>query len=91
MENETVQVQDVKEDTTTPASEEKQVVNSVPYARFKEKVTENNELKTTNGKLTTENEFLKKEKKESIQTSKCLREIIILKVYFIPWMALMTK
>ena len=64
MENETVQVQDVKEDTTTPASEEKQVVNSVPYARFKEKVTENNELKTTNGKLTTENEFLKKENNE---------------------------
>mgnify|MGYP003150655026 FL=1 len=64
MENETVKVQDVKEDTTTPASEEKQVVNSVPYVRFKEKVTENNELKTTNGKLTTENEFLKKENNE---------------------------
>ena len=70
MENETVQVQDVKEDTTTPASEEKQVVNSVPYARFKEKVTENNELKTTNGKLTTENEFLKKEKKERSEAIK---------------------
>ena len=38
MENETLQeVQDVKEDTTT-ASEEKQVVNSVPYARFNELV-----------------------------------------------------
>ena len=70
MENETVkEVQDVKEDTTT-ASEEKQVVNSVPYARFKEKVTENNELKTTNGKLTTENEFLKKEKKERSEAIK---------------------
>ena len=46
MENETVkEVQDVKEDTTS-ASEEKQVVNSVPYARFKETVTEKNELKS---------------------------------------------
>ena len=33
----------------------------------------------------------KKEKKESIQTLKCLQEIIILKVYFILWMELMTK
>lgn len=70
MENETVQVQDVKEDTTTPASEEKQVVNSIPYVRFKEKVTENNELKTTNDKLTTENEFLKKEKNERTEAIK---------------------
>ena len=47
MENETVkEVQDVKEDTTTTASEEKQVVNSVPYARFNELVTEKNELKS---------------------------------------------
>ena len=46
MENETVkEVQDVKEDTT-PASEEKQIVNSVPYARFNELVAEKNELKT---------------------------------------------
>jgi len=51
MENETVKVQDVKEDTTTTASEEEQVVdkiwkNSVPYARFNELVAEKNELKT---------------------------------------------
>ena len=46
MENETVkEVQDVKEDTT-PASEEKQTVNSVPYARFNELVAEKNELKS---------------------------------------------
>ena len=46
MENETVQeVQYVKEDTTT-ASEEKQIVNSVPYARFNELVAEKNELKS---------------------------------------------
>ena len=46
MENETVkEVQDVKEDTT-PASEEKQIVNSVPYARFNELVAEKNELKS---------------------------------------------
>ena len=62
MENETVQVQDVKEDTTS-ASEEKQIANSVPYARFKEKVTAYNELKT-------ENEFLKKEKKERSEAIK---------------------
>ena len=51
MENETVKVQDVKEDTTTTASEEEQVVdkiwkNSVPYARFNELVAEKNELKS---------------------------------------------
>jgi len=63
MENETVQeVQDVKEDTTS-ASEEKQVVNSVPYARFKETVTEKNELKSQldsiNKKMKEESEATK--------------------------------
>ena len=41
-----VEVQDEKQDTATTASEEKQVVNSVPYARFNELVAEKNELKS---------------------------------------------
>ncbi len=45
MENETVEVQDEKQNAT-PASEEKQIVDSVPYARFKETVAEKNELKS---------------------------------------------
>ncbi len=40
-----VEVQDVKQDTATTASEEKQSVNQVPYARFSELVDEKNTLK----------------------------------------------
>tara|TARA_R110000824_G_scaffold81887_2_gene205592 strand:+ start:2801 stop:3355 length:555 start_codon:yes stop_codon:yes gene_type:complete len=61
MENETVQVQDVKEDITT-ASEEKQIVNSVPYARFKETVDEKNELKS---KLESINKQMKADTEET--------------------------
>ena len=39
------QVKDVKEDTTTTASEPKQPIDNVPYARFKELVDEKNTMK----------------------------------------------
>ena len=41
-----VEVQDEKQDTTPTASEEKQTVNQVPYARFSELVDEKNNLKS---------------------------------------------
>ena len=40
MEDQTVEVQDVKQDTGTTAAEEKQIVQSVPYSRFSEMVDE---------------------------------------------------
>ena len=45
MTEEKVEVQDVKQDTATTAGEEKQSVNSIPYARFSELVDEKNTLK----------------------------------------------
>ena len=39
-------VQDVKEDTAKTAGEEKQSVDQVPYARFKELIDEKNEAKS---------------------------------------------
>ena len=45
MEEQQVEVQDVKQDTAPTASEEKQPVNQVPYARFSELVDEKNTLK----------------------------------------------
>ncbi len=39
-EEQKVEVEDVKHDTTDTASEEKQPVNQVPYARFSEMVDE---------------------------------------------------
>ena len=46
MEEKQVEVQDEKQDTATTASEEKQTVNTVPYARFSELVDEKNSLKS---------------------------------------------
>ena len=46
MEEKQVEVQDEKQDTTPTASEEKQTVNQVPYARFSELVDEKNNLKS---------------------------------------------
>ena len=40
-----VEVPDVKQDTVETASEEKQTVDQVPYARFKELVDEKNDIK----------------------------------------------
>ena len=45
MDEQQVEVPDVKQDTATTASEEKQPVNQVPYARFSEMVDEKNTLK----------------------------------------------
>jgi len=45
MSEQQVEVPDVKQDTATTASEEKQPVNQVPYARFSELVDEKNTLK----------------------------------------------
>ena len=45
MSEQQVEVQDVKQDTATTASEEKQPVNQVPYARFSGLVDEKNALK----------------------------------------------
>ena len=44
-EEQKVEVEDVKHDTADTASEEKQPVNQVPYARFSEMVDEKNTLK----------------------------------------------
>ena len=46
MSDEQVEVQDVKVDTANTASEEKQSVEAVPYARFKELVDERNTFKS---------------------------------------------
>ena len=45
MSEQQVEVPDVKQDTATTASEEKQPVNQVPYARFQELVERKNTLK----------------------------------------------
>ena len=45
MSEQQVEVPDVKQDTATTASEEKQPVNQVPYARFSGVVDEKNALK----------------------------------------------
>ena len=45
MSEQQVEVPDVKQDTADTASEEKQPVNQVPYARFSELVDEKNTLK----------------------------------------------
>ena len=45
MDEQQVEVPDVKQDTATTASEEKQPVNQVPYARFSGLVDEKNALK----------------------------------------------
>ena len=45
MSEQQVEVPDVKQDTATTASEEKQPVNQVPYARFSGLVDEKNALK----------------------------------------------
>jgi alanyl-tRNA synthetase len=63
MEEQQVEVQDVKQDTTSTASEEKQSVNQVPYARFSELVDEKNTLKV-------ELDSLKKEAKQQAENRK---------------------
>ena len=63
MEEQQVEVQDVKQDTADTASEEKQPVNQVPYARFSELVDEKNTLKV-------ELDALKKNAKEEAETRK---------------------
>jgi len=62
-EQQTVEVQDVKQDTTSTASEEKQSVKEVPYARFSELVDEKNTLKV-------ELDSLKKEAKQQAENRK---------------------
>ena len=62
-EEKTVEVQDVKQDTTSTASEEKQTVKEVPYARFSELVDEKNTLKV-------ELDSLKKEAKQQAENRK---------------------
>jgi phage-related minor tail protein len=61
-EEKTVEVQDVKQDTTETASE-KQTVNQVPYSRFSEMVDEKNTLKV-------ELDSLKKEAKQQAENRK---------------------
>ena len=63
MEEQQVEVQDVKQDTADTASEEKQPVNQVPYARFSEMVDEKNTLKV-------ELDSLKKNAKEETESRK---------------------
>ena len=63
MEEQQVEVQDVKQDTADTASEEKQPVNQVPYARFSELVDEKNTLKV-------ELDALKKNAKEETESRK---------------------
>jgi len=62
-ETQTVEVQDVKQDTASTASEEKQTVKEVPYARFSELVDEKNTLKV-------ELDSLKKEAKQQAENRK---------------------
>ena len=62
-EQQTVAVHDVKQDTTSTASEEKQSVNQVPYARFSEMVDEKNTLKV-------ELDSLRKEAKQQSENRK---------------------
>ena len=63
MEEQQVEVQDVKQDTADTASEEKQSVNQVPYARFSELVDEKNTLKV-------ELESIRKDAKEQAESRK---------------------
>ena len=63
MTEEKVEVPDVKQDTTPVASEEKQPVNQVPYARFSELVDEKNTLKI-------ELDTIKKSAKEQAESRK---------------------
>ena len=62
MEDQQVEVQDVKQDTGITATEEKQIVQSVPYSRFSEMVDEKNTLKV-------ELDSLRKEAKQSAELS----------------------
>ena len=62
-EQQTVEVQDVKQDTASTASEEKQSVKEVPYARFSELVDEKNTLKV-------ELDSLRKEAKQQSENRK---------------------
>jgi seryl-tRNA synthetase len=63
MTEEKVEVPDVKQDTTPVASEEKQPVSQVPYARFSELVDEKNTLKV-------ELDSIKKQNKEQAENRK---------------------
>ena len=63
MSEQQVEVPDVKQDTATTASEEKQPVNQVPYARFSELVDEQNTLKV-------ELDTFKKSAKEQAESRK---------------------
>ena len=63
MEEPKVEVPDVKQDTGTTATEEKQIVQSVPYSRFSEMVDEKNTLKV-------ELDSLRKEAKQSAENRK---------------------
>ena len=63
MSEQQVEVQDVKQDTADTASEEKQPVNQVPYARFSELVDEKNTLKV-------ELDSIRKEAKEQAESRK---------------------
>ena len=63
MTEEKVEVPDVKQDTTTVASEEKQPVSNVPYARFSEIVDEKNTLKV-------ELDSIRKQSKEQAENRK---------------------
>jgi len=62
-EQQTVPVPDVKQDTASTASEEKQSVKEVPYARFSELVDEKNTLKV-------ELDSLRKEAKQQSENRK---------------------
>ena len=63
MEEQQVEVPDVKQDTASTASEQKQSVNHVPYARFSEMVDEKNTLKV-------ELDSMKKQVKQQEETRK---------------------
>ena len=63
MSEQQVEVQDVKQDTADTASEEKQPVNNVPYARFSEIVDEKNTLKV-------ELDSFRRNAKEQAETTK---------------------
>ena len=63
MSEQQVEVPDVKQDTADTASEEKQPVNQVPYARFSELVDEKNTLKV-------ELDSLKKNAQEETESRK---------------------
>ena len=64
MSDEKVEVQDVKQDTANTASEEKQSVEAVPYARFKELVDERNTFKSELSSLKNQIDEQTKERKQ---------------------------